>query len=209
LKKKGINKLLSLLLFVIFHRLLLSTDVLLTRFVVIDIQFNEENKECNIDNTRPDDAVIRISLVDETMSTVSRTKKHGIVDHDSHAEDELDDLDLGDVLLPPDGATKSSDGVVVVHGSVDEHVCPGADCTVGTVVDVEEPGKRKSDHVVVDVKEAQTVLSKHEEDGIDKFPHLADEEAEENPRIETGEEGVFPIANHLVEGCVGSIKEDT
>jgi len=74
-----------------------------------------------------------------TIDAVSRTKEDGIVDHDDHAEDELDDLNLCDVFLPPNSATKSSDCVVVVHGSVDEHVCPSTDGAIGAVVGVEEP----------------------------------------------------------------------
>jgi len=152
--------------------------------------------------------VILIGLVDQAVDTVSGTEEDDIVDHDKHAEDKLDDLDLSDVLLPPDGAAKGCNCVVIVHGSVDEHVCPSTDVAVGTVINIEQPGKRKSDNVVINMEEAQTVLAEHKEDSVDKLPHFADEETEENPVIEALEKSIVAVADHLVEGGIGGVTED-
>jgi len=115
------------------------------------------------------------------VNAVSRTKEEYIVDHNSHAEDELNDLDLGDIFLPPNSATECSNGIVIVHRSVDEHVCPSANSAVCTVVNIEEPRKRECNDMMIYMKETQAVLAKHKEDSIDELPHLAYEEAEKNP----------------------------
>ena len=154
--------------------------------------------------------MVRVWLVNGASDTVNGADEQVIVDHDGHAQDELCDLDLGDVLLPPDSfsETKGGKGVVVVHGGVDEHVCPCADVAVCAVVDVEEPGEGQGDDMVVYMEEANAVLAEDEEDGVDKLPHLADEEAEEDPMVVALEERIVAVTDHLAEGSIGCVAED-
>jgi len=62
--------------------------------------------------------------------------------------------------------------------------------------------------MVIDVKEAQTVLTKDQEESVNEFPHLADEEEEENPGIEASEKRIVTITKHFVEIFVISVAKD-
>jgi hypothetical protein len=72
--------------------------------------------------------------------------------------DELDDLQLGEVLLPPGRHAKGRDEIVVVHGDVHESVKDASDPLNRDVQMQTPPNEQECRGVVVDVKEDQLFL---------------------------------------------------
>lgn len=76
--------------------------------------------------------------------------------------DELDDLELREVALPPRLVAKGGSGVVVVHGDVHERVENAGDPLDGDVHVQAPPNEQESSSMVIDVQEDQSFLQTRE-----------------------------------------------
>lgn len=109
-----------------------------------------------------------------------------------HGE-ELDDLEEGQVFLPPDVLGVHGEEVVGVHDRVDGTVEDHSQVDVTVVAGVEvEPVDEEDGHVVVDVEERELggFLAEDDEEGVEEVEDLGD--------VEEPEE----VAHHGVGGVV-------
>jgi len=177
-------------------------------FVALDVELDKEDEERDVSADRELEREVRELLMLSADSAGGHTNDKVFIDHCSNADNELSDLNLSDITLPPAGLAQSGDGVIIVHESVDNHVCPGTDGAIGAVVDEEEPGEREGDEVVINMEETKTRLASKKENCVNKLPSLGEEEEEENPGIETFKEDVGRITKELVDVVIGSVEDD-
>lgn len=87
-------------------------------------------------------------------------------------DDELDDLESGNPLLPPDSDTAGGQEVVPVHEHVDGQVQGDDDPLNGGVADNLGVAQQGGGPVVVGVQEDQLLLSQEQEDGVEQLDKL-------------------------------------
>ena len=88
---------------------------------------------------------------------------------EAEVDDELDDLQHGDVLLPPDADAARGLEVVPVHDDVDEEVEGDGDPGDGGVAEELGEAEEGGGAVVVGVQEGEGFLFQDEEDGVEEF----------------------------------------
>ena len=88
---------------------------------------------------------------------------------ETQVDDELDDLQHGDVFLPPDFDPSRGLEVVPVHDHVDGQVEYDGHPGHGSVADKLGEAEESGGAVVVGVEEGKRFLLEEEEDGVDEF----------------------------------------
>lgn len=83
--------------------------------------------------------------------------------------DELENLQHGDVLLPPDANTAGTLEVVPVHDNVDEQVDGDGHPLHGSHTDELGVAQKSGGTVVVGVEEGQWLLLEDKEDGVNEL----------------------------------------
>jgi hypothetical protein len=91
---------------------------------------------------------------------------------EAEVDNELGDLEDGDVLLPPDADAAGGLEVVPVHDNVDREVKGDDDPGDGGVAEELGVAEEGGGTVVVGVEEGQGLLLEDEEDGVDQFEVL-------------------------------------
>ena len=86
--------------------------------------------------------------------------------------DELQDLQHGDVLLPPNANTASALEVVPVHHNVDQQVDGDGNPLHSSQANELGVAEKGSGTVVVGVEEGQGLLLENKENGVDELPVL-------------------------------------
>lgn len=89
-------------------------------------------------------------------------------------DDELGDLENGDVLLPPDANATRGLEVVPVHDNVDGEVEGDDDPGNGGVAEELGVAEKSGGTVVVGVEEGQGLLLEDEEDGVNQLEVLGE-----------------------------------
>lgn len=90
----------------------------------------------------------------------------------SKIDNELDDLEPGDPLLPPHSDTSRSQEVVEVHDNVDKQVKGDGDPRDRGLTNELGVAQKSSGTMVVGVEESQLLLSQHKENGVDQLKVL-------------------------------------
>ena len=162
----------------------------LSLLVVLDVEMDKEDEESDVGNDREFKREVRELLVLSADSACGGTDECVFINHSGDADNELSDLDLSDITLPPTSHAQSSNRVVIVHKSMNDHVSPCTDCSIGTVIDVKEPGERESDEMVIDMKETKTRFTSNKEHCVNKLPCFREEEEEQNPAVESLKQNV-------------------
>mmetsp|Transcript_34433 Transcript_34433/g.89128 ORF Transcript_34433/g.89128 Transcript_34433/m.89128 type:complete len:196 (-) Transcript_34433:474-1061(-) len=132
-------------------------------FVCLPVKVNEEEKEGN-DNEHSE--LVRIRIEGGARPGGDKVCVVHRIHLNENGEDELDNLEGGDVFLPPHLDLRSRGSVVVVHEDVNARVEQLAAPLHWHLAFKAHPYQDHGDSVVVYVKEDKLLLFQHEQYGI-------------------------------------------
>jgi len=94
----------------------------------------------------------------------------------AHVDHELQNLQGGQILLPPRTLTEGIDGEVIIHNNVHCSVVEGGDPTHVDASMNRHPGDGNDDRVVEEMEHSQLFLSQNQEHSVKKFVVLGEVE---------------------------------
>jgi hypothetical protein len=114
---------------------------------------------------------------------------------ESEIDDELDDLETGNPLLPPNTDTTSALEVVPVHDDVNEEVQDDGNPRDGSGTDELSVAEKSGSTMVVAVEEGQRLLLEEKEDGVEELEVLG-----EVVEVVQNDKGLGPAALSMADG---------
>jgi len=147
-----------------------ESSVDLTGLVALDVELDEEQE------VRAKDDLTEGPSTPSTTASLSSFELACVVypeEVQSDVGNELSNLKLGDVFLPEDRFSKSSQEIIVVHEGVNDRVRDSTMPLRSNSPLQAHPAKQERCGVVIDVQEDQWLLFEHQEQGVEEFVILA------------------------------------
>ncbi|EFA81829.1 hypothetical protein PPL_05061 [Heterostelium album PN500] len=106
------------------------------------------------------------------IQEIKKKNSRDVDDTDRSEATELNDLNHGDVFLPPDGTTQCAVQIEVIHKDMYKGVEENYPQLQWPTALQEVPAEPNDNAVVIDVQENQWFLSQHDDDSIKEFVEL-------------------------------------